>query len=428
MLNRKIYKDLLQWKNTKQQECLVIHGARQVGKTFIAEEFGRREYMSFVSVNFRSQPAMQAIFAGAPDADSIYAELTSRIHVKFAERSTLLFFDEIQECPHAYEALRALAKDDRYDILAAEATSASGDERPDTAYIRMLRMHALDFEEYLWARGVKESEIAQLQEHFAQREPLPADTMERFQKYLREFAALGGMPTVVNRFLVTGNFNEGFAEQRNILKKFRLRVRDTARPVEAPKIDELFLSIPRQLDRDYTKFQYSLVEEGAKGRKFAGALDFLEDAGVAQPVPNLNEPEMPLAGHALPSQFKFYMTDIGLLTAMFGEDTQRAILTNDLKGPSKGGIFENLAFDLLNKRGKNLFYYKKHDSTQEIEFFFEGEDGVVPMEVKSKYGPTISMGNYIEEYEPKLAYKLIDGNISVDGPKVTMPHFMAMFL
>ena len=428
MLKRKIYNDLLQWKNTKQQECLLIQRARQVGKTFIAEEFGRREYMSFVPINFRTDPSLQAVFAGALDADSIYEAITSRVSVKFAERNTLIFFDEIQECPRALEALRVLAVDDRYDILAAEALVAPADEQPQADHIRTLRMHALDFEEYLWARGVKESDIAQLQEYFAEREPLPADLVDRFQKYLREFTALGGMPTVVNRFLVTGNFNEGFAEQRDILKKFRLRVRNTARPVEAPKIDELFLSIPRQLDRDYTKFQYSLVEEGAKGRKFAGALDYLADAGVAQPVPNLDRPEAPLDGHAVPGQFKFYMTDIGLLTAMFGEDTQRAILTNDLKGPSKGGIFENLAFDLLNKRGKHLFYYKKHDSTQEIEFFFEDEDGAVPMEVKSKYGPTVSMGNYIEEYSPKQAYKLIDGNLSVDGPKVTMPHFMAMFL
>ncbi len=136
----------------------------------------------------------------------------------------------------------------------------------------------------------------------------------------------------------------------------------------------------------------------------------------------------PIVAYEKPEQFKIYMHDIGLLTSMFGHETQQAILKDSLVGPAKGGIYENLVFDMLIKRGYKLYYYKTDNSTQEIEFLLTKEQDIIPVEVKSKNGATVSLNSYIEEYCPHYAYKLINGNVGVAGTKVTLPLYMAIFI
>ena len=197
---------------------------------------------------------------------------------------------------------------------------------------------------------------------------------------------------------------------------------------ERPKIRACYYSIPRQLAKEYSKFQYKTVEKNGNAKKYGNALDWLVDAGLIKRVHNVSLPEMPLRAYEQPENFKVYVTDIGLATHQFGFETQSALLRKELKGHAKGGIYENLIFDILHKRGLALNYYKNGENTQEIEFVFERSGEVVPVEVKSRNGLTTSMNEFIKRYSPTLAIKLIDGNVGVDGNKVSLPQFMAMFL
>ncbi|MBR4599687.1 MAG: DUF4143 domain-containing protein [Treponema sp.] len=162
-------------------------------------------------------------------------------------------------------------------------------------------------------------------------------------------------------------------------------------------------------------------------KKYDNSLAWLEDAGLVVTVKNVSLPVLPLKAYEQPENFKLYTTDIGLTTSMFGFETQVSLIRKTLKGPAKGGIYENLIFDMLYKRGFNLNYYKKSDNTQEIEFLFEKDGAAIPVEVKSKKGETESLNNFIIDFEPPYAYKLIDGNVGVSGTKITLPQYMAMF-
>lgn len=439
MLKRKFIETLKQWKNTKKRECLLVNGARQVGKTFIIDVFGRENYQSYIYLNLFKNPEYKQIFEGELEPAEIYKRISLLVkNVKFIEGDTLIFIDEIQACSKARTALKFLAMDDKYDIVASGSLlglhyNKLDQENADeisipVGYEREVEMHSLDFEEFLWATGVSESTIENLKEYYEQKKALPDSVKDLYQNKFREYLVVGGMPAVVNAFVETSNFQEAFKVQQKIFKAYEDDIQHYATNTARPKIRACYYSIPRQLAKEYSKFQYKTVEKNGNAKKYGNALDWLVDAGLIKRVHNVSLPEMPLRAYEQPENFKVYVTDIGLATHQFGFETQSALLRKELKGHAKGGIYENLIFDILHKRGLALNYYKNGENTQEIEFVFERSGEVVPVEVKSRNGLTTSMNEFIKRYSPTLAIKLIDGNVGVDGNKVSLPQFMAMFL
>ena len=439
MLKRKFTETLKQWKNTKKRECLLVNGARQVGKTFIVDVFGRENYQSYIYLNLFKNPEYKQIFEGELEPTEIYKRISLLVkNVKFIEGDTLIFIDEIQACSKARTALKFLAMDDRYDIIASGSLLGlhynklnqenANEISIPVGYEREVEMHSLDFEEFLWATGVSESAIENLKEYYEQKKALPDSVKDLYQNKLREYLVVGGMPAVVNAFVETSNFQEAFKVQQKIFKAYEDDIQHYATNTERPKIRACYYSIPRQLAKEYSKFQYKTVEKNGSAKKYGNALDWLVDAGLIKRVHNVSLPEMPLRAYEQPENFKVYVTDVGLATHQFGFETQSALLRKELKGHAKGGIYENLIFDILHKRGLALNYYKNGENTQEIEFVFERSGEVVPVEVKSRNGLTTSMNEFIKRYSPTLAIKLIDGNVGVDGNKVSLPQFMAIFL
>ena len=439
MLKRKFTETLKQWKNTKKRECLLVNGARQVGKTFIIDVFGRENYQSYIYLNLFKNPEYKQIFEGELEPTEIYKRISLLVkNVKFIEGDTLIFIDEIQACSKARTALKFLAMDDKYDIIASGSLLGlhynklnqenANEISIPVGYEREAEMHSLDFEEFLWATGVSESAIENLKEYYEQKKALPDSVKDLYQNKLREYLVVGGMPAVVNAFVETSNFQEAFKVQQKIFKAYEDDIQHYATNTERPKIRACYYSIPRQLAKEYSKFQYKTVEKNGNAKKYGNALDWLVDAGLIKRVHNVSLPEMPLRAYEQPENFKVYVTDVGLATHQFGFETQSALLRKELKGHAKGGIYENLIFDILHKRGLALNYYKNGENTQEIEFVFERSGEVVPVEVKSRNGLTTSMNEFIKRYSPTLAIKLIDGNVGVDGNKVSLPQFMAMFL
>ena len=438
MLKRKFSETLKQWKETKKRECLLVNGARQVGKTFIIDVFGRENYKSYIYLNLFKNPEYKQIFEGELEPNEIYKRISLLVKkANFIEGDTLIFIDEIQVCSKARTALKFLAMDDRYDIIASGSLLGlhynklghnSEEISIPVGYEREVEMHSLDFEEFLWANDVSEESIKNLKEYYTQKKALPDAINNLYQNKLREYLVVGGMPEVVNTFISTTNFQQVFNAQQKIFKAYEDDIQHYATNTERPKIRACYYSLPRQLSKEYSKFQYKTVEKNGNAKKYGNALDWLVDAGLVKLVHNVSLPEMPLKAYEQPENFKVYVTDIGLATHQFGFETQSALVRKQLKGHAKGGIYENLIFDILNKRGLNLNYYKNGENTQEIEFVFEHSGKVVPVEVKSKNGQTTSMNEFIKKYSPSLAIKLIDGNIGIDGNKVSLPQFMAMFL
>lgn len=443
MIKRKMYDVLKEWRKNKNEngskKALLILGARQVGKTYIVEEFGKNEYESFIKINFIKQKELKAIFEGNLDAESIYSRLTLYIPgAKLIPGKTLIFLDEIQSCGNARTAIKFLAEDNRFDII--ESGSLLGLEYGEEAdkevevpdsypvgFEKKVYMYSLDFEEYLWANGYLEEQIAELKRYFDQNTPVPEVIHNKYLRLFREYMVIGGMPEVVQTFITNRNFNDAFDVQDTIISSYQDDISKHAKGAEKIKVRQCYDAIPRQLSKELTKFQYSFVEKGKTRRHFGGSVKWLIDSNLVHPCYNVYEPLMPLMANENIDQFKLYLNDTGLLLRMYGRATQIAVLKNTIRGNAKGGIYESIISECLIKRGYDLHFYKPDDN-HEIEFVIEKVDGVVPVEVKAGNTATVSLDNFIKDFTPPIAYKIGSANVGVVEKKKTIPHYMVIFL
>ncbi|MDR2266807.1 MAG: ATP-binding protein [Christensenellaceae bacterium] len=432
MLKRKITNSLLEWKNTKNKKCLLLVGARQVGKTFIVREFAKQHYERYIELNFLLNEDHKSIFQGNLTANAIYKQLSLQFYdIEFIPGKTLILLDEIQECGPARTALKSLAEDNRYDVIAS--SSMLGVAYKQTASIAVgyettLEMFSLDFEEFLWAKGMLPDRIQTVKEYFDKREQVPEQINNRMLEHMREYMVVGGMPAAVNAFIETSNFAIVHKAQVEILQGYTADIAKYAPTTERIKSRDCYLSIPEQLAKGNKKFQYVLFDKDGKSRKYASSLDWLRDAGLIKMCTNVSTPSFPLVSYKQSNYFKVYGTDIGIIIAMFGFEMKAAIINNTLKGPAKGGIYENLIADILLKKYLPLDYYKSSEGYQEIEFLYTKDESIIPIEVKAGNSASHSLDKFIQQFKPNFAYKFITGNVGQVDAKLTMPLYMAMFL
>ena len=438
MLKRKIYSDLLHWKNNHENVALMVRGARQVGKTFVIREFGKKEYSSFIEINFLKNPELKAIFAGDLSPETIYKKLSLYFeNIKLIPHKTLVFLDEIQACGGARTALKFLAEDGKYDFITSGSLLGlmygqdddPAVEEPDSipvGYEDFLTMYSLDFEEFLWALGYSKEQISIVKDYYETGEKVPTIINNKFEELFREFIVVGGMPEVVSDFASNKDFNRVATIQKRIVDEYQFDITKHAKGAEKVKVKKCYDSIPYQLSRELKKFQYSAVEKNQTSKKYGGSIQWLKDSSLVHICYNVREPIIPLLGNMIEEQFKLYINDTGLLCSMYGNETKKAILDNTIIGNAKGGIYENAISESLIKKGYKLYYYKPDDS-HEIEFVIE-HNGVIPIEVKSGNTASISLNNFIHDFKPKIAYKLINGSNGLVGVKKTIPHYMVMFI
>jgi len=439
MLRRKMYDTLVEWKRGDKKECLLVKGARQVGKTYLIREFGKREYESFVEINFHEQKSLKVIFEGDKTAEEIYKRLTANIPaVRLIPGKTLIFLDEIQKCAGARTALKFLAEDGRFDVIASGSllglSYGKDDDEEVTAvesipvgYEKSVMMYSMDFEEFLWAYGYTDETISYLKRFYSSGEKIPPEVNERFEALLREYLVVGGMPEVVASFSRFKDFTKVQEIQDKILTSYADDISQHARGSEKVKVRKCYDSIPRQLARENKKFKYSEVEKKATIRKFGDSIQWLHDANMAYICCNVSTPMLPLKAYEKENEFKLYINDTGLLLALYGFATKQALLNGKLKGPAKGGIYENFAAETLIKNGYTLHYFKPDDNS-ELEFVIEKDGEIVPVEVKAGNTATKSLNTFIENYESSVAFKLISGNIGQNDTKITLPHYLTMFI
>jgi len=431
MLQRKVYNQLLEWKDKPRKMALLIKGARQIGKTFSIKQFAREQYRHCVYINFDENPAYKAIFNGDLDIETLIKQMTLRVpKAEMVAGETLIFLDEIQNCPSAQTALKFITLDGRFDCIATGSLlGIKNKEIPSypVGHIEHLEMHSLDFEEFLWAKDVSAQSILDIKGYFERKEKVPLAMHERMMELFKEYIVVGGMPRVVQEFVDTNNFSSVLKLQRDIISDYASDIAKYAEGSEKVKARSCFDSIPKQLAKDYKKFQYSYVEKKGTAKKFAGSLEWLYEAGIINFCYNLRTPQLPLEGNAMNDMFKVYMKDTGLLVAMLEDGSQADIIDGNL-GIYKGAIYENIIADIFGKLGKKLYYFEYRDQI-EIDFFIRREGQVVAIEVKSAGNTkSKSMTNIINNYGVEYGIKLSSNNISVSEKVDLYPLYMAMFL
>jgi len=439
MLRRKVYDDLLNWKSKKDKKCLLIKGARQVGKSYIVEKFGKTEYQSYIEINFYKEPDMKEIFTGELSSTEIYKKISAyKPGKKLIPGKTLIFLDEIQRCSAARTALKFLSIDNTYDVIAsgswlglAYGQDYDADreeiESIPVGYEEQITMYSLDFEEYLWANGDNEDLINTLKQYYEKKEKVPFELNNKMLSLVKEFMIVGGMPEVVNNFVNNHDFNLVHEIQSRIVSDYKDDISTHAKSGEKAKITRCYESIPSQLAKENKKFKYSAIESRANARKYEYSINWICDSNMANVCYNVLEPKLSLKFNEKTEEFKLYINDTGLLLCMAGVETKKALLSGNLTGNTKGAVYENFISETLIKSGYSLHYYKPNQDS-ELEFVIEKNEEVVPIEVKAGNNPTVSLNKFIKKYNPKIAYKFVDGNIGYSEGRLTLPHYLAMFI
>lgn len=431
MLKRKIERKLLAWKENKDKNCLLVKGARQVGKTYSINKFAKENYEYYIYINFDENENYKAIFEDNLDIDTIIRQISIRIpNAKIVPYKTLIFLDEIQNCPRARTALKFFSMDKRFDVIASGSLlGINYKEVPSypVGYVEHLEMTSLDFEEFCWANGIPEEAFNELKKYFEKKEHVPIAIHEKMLELFKNYIVVGGMPRVVADFIENMNYQNVLKIQRDILNDYNDDIIKYADGQEKPKTRACFLSIPKHLAKDYKKFRYGLIEKNGTSRKFAGSLMWLYDAGIINFCYNLSIPELPLEGNARNEIFKVYMRDTGLLVAMLEDGSAKDIIDGNL-GIYKGAIYENVIADIFTKSGKKLYYFE-HNSQLEIDFFIRYNNKATAIEVKSAENTKAkSLTSITNNWHVEQGIKLSTKNISVKDNIINYPLYMAIFL
>lgn len=387
-------------------------------------------------MNFFENPDYCSVFEGSLEIDNITMLLSALLgsEAVFEPGNTILVLDEIQECPDARTALKFFHLDGRYDVIGTGSllgVRGYGKEPKSipVGYETTIDMSPLDFEEFLWANGISEVVIDSLRKNIRGVTPVPAALHKKMRQLLLQYTVVGGMPDVVQTFVDTKRLDEVLNMQRDIVRSYEDDMIKYANQKDKSHILECFQSIPKQLSKENKKFQYSVVKKGSTASKYAGSLQWIEDAGIISRCYNLTATELPLDGNAQDDVFKVYMRDCGLFISMLEDGTQFDVLQGNL-ARYKGAIFENLIADMFTKMGRKLYYFHKN-SGLEVDFVIRYKGECTLVEVKASSGNTKSTKTILahpEKYHVNSAIKLGDYNVGRSGEILTLPLYMAFLL
>lgn len=442
MYKRKIENILQSWLDDVSHKPLVVKGVRQCGKTSSVMDFAQKHFKNVVYLDFCEHPEYKKFFSPNLEVDAIVMRITAAMpDAEIEAGKTCFVFDEIQDCPRARGSLKYFHLDGRYEVICTGSLlGVNGYKTPDekaeeeaasipVGFEDIVNMYPMDFEEWLWANGIKDMHFDYLKKHLNNETPVEEALHDRFRELLLQYTIVGGMPEVVTTFLETKQIGKVLSVQRRIIDDYKADMVKYAATADKSRIRECFESIPAQLAREYKKFSYTAVRHGGRGRDYAGSLQWIEDAGIIRRCYNTSTTELPLDGNRIQSEFKVYMADVGLLVAMLEEGTQSSILEGDLLS-YKGAIAENLVADIFGKMGRKLYYYHK-DGGVELDFLVRYKGQCTPVECKAATGNAKSMRTVLkhpEKYHVTSAIKLGDYNIGKSNELLTLPMYMAFLL
>ena len=453
MFKRKIEEELKRWKEslTEKRKAFVLKGLRQVGKTKSIRDFAEKTYENVVYINFKTEKNLKEAFDGNLSVNVLISNISAmKPEVKFVPYKTVIIFDEVQECSGARASIKSFVEDDdRFDVIASGSLlGLNGYNKKynggvSVGYEHVVYLKPMDFEEFLWAKGINEDVIEYIKDCFKTKTKVREAINSSMNRYLREYLCVGGMPSVVDTFVRTNDFNQVREEQLDILEGYKAdfgkhldeNEQEKTDLALLAKINNVFNAIPAQLSKENKKFMYSHIAKKATSTQYDPAIRWLCDYGLINYCYNLRLLERPLSGNKIPECFKIYVADSGLFVAMLEKEAVGDILLGDL-GIYKGAIYENIIADAFSKMGRDLFYFSK-DSGLEIDFITRYEGKINLIEVKAKNGNAKSSKFVLQDKEK---YKEVSGLIKLDeqnigyvvdelgNTKFTVPHYLAFCL
>ena len=431
MLNRKIYNELENFFKA-EKKALLISGARQVGKTFAIRTVGSKCFKNIVEINFLSNPQYKDAFFVPTNAKEILLRISALTEKSLVPGETLIFFDEVQECPEMVTAIKFLVEEGSYRYVMSG--SLLGVELKDirsvpVGYLTEKEMFPLDFEEFAQAIGMSKEVMVHVKACYETRKPVDEIVHNKLNDLVRLYLLVGGMPEVVQKYINTNNLQIVRATQLDIM---HLYTKDISKYDSQNKlyIKDIFELIPSELNAKNKRFILKALNEKAKFERYSNSFLWLADAGVALPVYNVEEPRLPLKLGEQRNLFKLFLSDVGLLASQYATNIAIEILTGDAK-INYGAIYENFAAQELRAHGYNLYYFN-NKKQGELDFVVENKDSILPIEIKSgkDYKRHNALSNVIlnDEYNISEAIVFSNGNIESEGKVLYMPIYMLMYL
>lgn len=403
------------WKDDQRRKPLIVTGVRQSGKTYTIKEFGRANFSSFVYINFEGSENVGSVFDYDYDIKRIISELEIISKTKIIPGETLLFFDEIQECPRAITSLKYFCEEMRQlHVICAGSLLGVALKQQNVSFpvgkINRLRLYPMSFSEFVRACG--REDLLKVLNKWPVDKAIPDLYTVPMKKLLKEYYIVGGMPESVQTWVNDYDFDEVTEVQNEILNDYADDFSKHAPIAEIPKIRWIWDSVPVQLAKENNKFIFSHVKAGKRSYELENAMQWLTDAGLISQVYLVEEPELPLAGFANKTYFKVYMSDIGLLRAKARISPETILNETDTYIRFKGAFAENYVFNELIA-SDNEPYFWRSDNTAEIDFIIEYKDNVIPIEVKSADNTQAkSYKEYCRKYKPHIGLKLSEKNIA----------------
>lgn len=435
LLKRKIDNYLNNWKQNKDRKPLIVKGARQIGKTKSITAFAEANYKSVIAINFVEQQKYKQIFNDGYEVDTIIKNISLLDpSLKFIPNDTILFFDELQECPECATSLKFFCIDGRYDVICSGSLMGinyNKIESNSVGYKEDYEMYSMDFEEFLWAKGYSEEFVEELYSHMLNGKPFSELQLETLFDIFRDYMTLGGMPDVVRTYIENKNFSGTLEIQRQLLADYEEDITKYAVGLDKAKIKNIYNHISVFLAKENKRFQISKISHNARNREYVGVVEWLTDAGIINPCYCLAEIELPLKGNYDPKLYKIYFKDTGLLIASLDEEAQEDLRANRNFGTYKGAIYENIVGDMLVKQGYRLYYYKQDNPALEMDFFVRDSESLIPVEVKANDGATPSLKKLIaNDKYPDIRFGIKFGykNIGFANGFYTFPYFLGFLL
>ena len=442
MFKRKIYDKLLQWKREwTGRTAVLIEGARRVGKSTVAEAFGRNEYDSYILIDFSiASQTVKELFYDLSDLNFFFLQLQLHYRTDLIVRKSLIIFDEVQLFPLARQAIKALVKDGRYDYIETGSLISIRKNVQDIlipSEERKISMYPMDYEEFLWALG-DHTTFPLLKSFFEKRRPLGEQMNRKLMRDFRLYMLVGGMPQAVDEYLRTNNFRMVDQTKRDILSLYE----DDFRKIDPTgKISMLFDSIPAELNKNASRYQVSSVLEGERAGTVLERISQMVDSKTVLAAYHANDPNAGMANHKDLEKFKLFLADTGLFTTLIFKDkdfTENVIyekLLSDKLSVNLGYLYENVVAQMLTAKGDELFYYtfpnEASRKNYEIDFLLSRKNKICPIEIKSSgYRTHASLDQFSSRYSSRILekYLVYTKDFQKVQDVIMLPVYMVPFL
>ena len=414
-MQRDFIQNLIEWKDSKRRKPLILTGVRQCGKTYLLKEFGSEYFDNFCYINFESAGKYSAIFEYDYDVKRILREIELAENVKIIAGKTLLIFDEIQECPKAITSLKYFCENlQELHLVCAGSLLGVAIKKENISFpvgkVNRMQLYPMSFKEYLQAVG--EGKYIELFNDWNINREIPELYTVPLERHLKNYYIVGGMPEAVKEFAESGDYAEVAKIQDEILSDYSDDFSKHAPIPEIEKIRMIWDSIPKQLAKENNKFVFSHVKEGKRAHELEAALQWLKNSGLVHLVELVQNAELPLSSNADSTYFKVYMADSGLLCRRLGLSYKNILEENTALSTFKGAITENYVLQELIVQNK-VPYFWRSGNTAELDFLFEEDGNVIPVEVKAATNTQAkSFKQFCKKYQSKTGFKLSLKNIA----------------